>query len=439
MCCGADGRGRRRSHRRQYLPSTTKTQGQPGERSTARRLTDCPGSRRPATLWRVNLLALVQKLLLVAARLLPGALRAEEMTVYFFDVGQGDAALVVSPVGKTVLIDGGPPSAGPALGARLKKILNAPVDLVVLSHPHLDHLGGLAEAIRSMGARMFMEPNFNHPSPAYEKLLDTLKERNVKLMIGEGGRNIGLGGGANLKLLLPSEPYIQGSRSDVNSNSIIARLSWENVSFLFTGDAERPTEQRLLGLGEDLRATVLKVAHHGSRHTTSSDFLAKVKPEAAVISCGAGNDYGHPTREAMDRLEDAKARIYRTDLDGEIVVKTDGRRIRVTTSKQGVPAPEGREVAAGAKEPAREPQPAAAKEPVRRAEPAVAREPVRTTPAAESKPVASGDIVGSSRSDVFHVATCRNAKKIKPDNLVSFRSREDAIAKGKRPAKDCNP
>lgn len=373
----------------------------------------------------MNLLRLVPKLLLAIVLLLSGAARAEELTVYFFDVGQGDAALIVSPAGKTVLIDGGPPSAGPALGARLKKIVDAPIDLVLLSHAHLDHLGGLAQAIRAVGARMFMEPNFSHPSPAYDALLDTLKERNVRLMIGEAGRNIGLGGGAILKLLHPSEPYIQGSRSDANSNSIVARLTWQEVSFLFTGDAERDTERRLLERNEELRSTVLKVAHHGSRHSTMTEFLDRVRPQLAVISAGAGNDYGHPTRQAMDRIEAVNARIYRTDLDGEIVVKSDGVKVEVSTSKKGVPGPEKKRKVASS---------SSRKQARQSLAPAAAGKTAKATQA-----VTANALVGSSRSGVFHLASCHNARKIKPDNLVTYEDRDAALAAGKRPAKDCNP
>ncbi|MFN7133738.1 MAG: ComEC/Rec2 family competence protein, partial [Myxococcales bacterium] len=289
-----------------------------------------------------------------------------------------------------------------------------------------DHLGGLAEAVRAVGARMFMEPNYNHPSSAYEQLLDTLKERKVELKIGEGGRNIGLGGGANLRLLWPSEPYIKGSRSDANSNSIIARLTYDQTAILFTGDAERPTEERLLSLKEDLRSNVLKVAHHGSRHTTSDDFLDKVRPEIAVISCGAGNDYGHPTREAMDRLESARAKLYRTDLDGEIVVRSDGRKVRVSTAKGGVSEPETAPVSAT----------------VGPAAPVTAKGSPgggKTTRTAAVVNRGAGAFVGSSRSDVFHREGCSGANKIKAENLVSYKDRNDAVAAGKRPAKDCNP
>ncbi|HZI07004.1 MAG TPA: ComEC/Rec2 family competence protein, partial [Archangium sp.] len=256
------------------------------------------------------------------------------LTVYFFDVGQGDAALIVSPTGKTVLIDGGPPEADEALVPRLRQLVQGPIDLVVLTHPHLDHLGGLVKILQAVGARRFMDPGFDHPSESYRKLLDVVGQKVGQVMTPtpnpsspETLLTVGLGEGVTLTLLWPRTPrdaFLANTRSDVNANSIVAKLTYGKTAFLFTGDAEPETESFLLTRPIDFTSTVLKVAHHGGKHSSTAPFLAAVKPQAAVISCGTGNDYGHPTPEALQRLGDVGARVFRTDLQGEVLAVSNG-------------------------------------------------------------------------------------------------------------------
>jgi competence protein ComEC len=266
--------------------------------------------------------------LATAARAAPASLRVD-----FVDVGQGDAALVTSPAGKTVLIDGGPAHHAPALTAFLAAHVHGPLDLILLSHRHEDHLGGLPAVVRQTGARLFLDAPVAHAGPDYAVLMHELEARGIPARQATRGRRIDLGGGAVITLLGPPEPPISGSRSDVNANSVVARLTFGAVSILFTGDAEAPTEAWLLGAGEDLRADVLKVAHHGSRYASGARFLRAVRPRVAVISAGAGNEYGHPAPITLARLGRLGAAVYRTDLDGDVTVETDGAAIRVRTAR----------------------------------------------------------------------------------------------------------
>jgi len=255
------------------------------------------------------------------------------LRIDFLDVGQGDAALVTSPTGKTVLIDGGPPDAADALVARLSR-LGRPLDLILLSHRHLDHLGGLPRVVREVGTRMFLDAPFPHPSPAYARLLDALAERGVEVKDASRGRAIDLGGGATLTLLGPPEPPLSRTRSDVNANSVVARLQFGATSVLFLGDAEADTERWLLDEQADrLPSRVIKVAHHGSRHSSTVRFVDAVKAEIAVVSASARNSYGHPAAETLERWERAGARVYRTDRDGDVTVTTDGEGVTVTTAR----------------------------------------------------------------------------------------------------------
>jgi len=253
------------------------------------------------------------------------------LRVELLDVGQGDAVLVTSPSGKRVLLDGGPREASHALVARVCPPGSGPLDLILLTHRHADHLGGLTAVVRSCGARLFMDAGFVHASPAYATLIKAVAAQQIPVRQAERGRQIDLGGGATLTLLTPPDPVIARSRSDVNSNSVVVRLVYDQVSVLFAADAEATTEKWLLGTGVDLRATALKVAHHGSAHSSTARFLQAVRPEVAVISVGAGNRYGHPAPATLRRLANVGARIYRTDKHGVITLETDGVTMEVRT------------------------------------------------------------------------------------------------------------
>lgn len=369
----------------------------------------------------------LRPLALLLVLLLAPAAWAGELKVYFLDVGQGDSELIVSPTGKTVLIDAGPPDCGPKLHQRLMELLKAPLDLVILTHPHVDHLGGMEQALTARGAKVFMDSGFVHASPQYSALLEYLKGSDIKVLNATQGRNIDLGGGAVLTLLGPPQPFLSGTRSDPNANSVVARLTYGKRHLLFSGDAEEPTEQMLLREG-DLQSDVLKVPHHGSRHSSTPPFLAAVKPSIAIFEVGAHNDYGHPTNEALARYQGLGARIYRTDLDGEIRLSTDGDRISVTTEKHGDP---DARLAAG--------EPRAGHDRRSAAHRTASLEPRPERDTSEMKPVELRGYVSSKRSKVFHKLGCAGGEKIKVENRVSYGSRDEAVAAGLEPAKDCNP
>lgn len=350
---------------------------------------------------------------------------SKPLTVHFFDVGQGDAALIISPTGKTVLIDAGPPESGSKLARRLRELVQGPVDLAILTHPHLDHLGGMRKAIEAVGARRLMDPGFDHPSEAYRDLLDFVGQHVGQVMTPtpnprapETLLTVGLGEGATLTILWPrhpQEPFLKRTRSDANSNSIVAKLTYGKTAFLFTGDAEPDTEATLLRKDLDLSSTVLKVGHHGGKHSSTRAFLAAVRPKAAVISCGAGNEYGHPTREVLRRLGTVGARVFRTDQDGEVVATSDGSHVTVKARK-GAPASFAGEVRPGP----------------------VALGPIlpESGKAGASKQRGTR-YIGLKGSKVFHRADCSTLQRAKSQR-IEYPSRE-AASKERRPAEDCDP
>lgn len=365
--------------------------------------------------------------------LLTAPVQAAELSITFAAIGQGDAALVISPTGKTVLIDGGPPEGTEHLLSVLQRRKITAIDLIILTHPHLDHLGGLSQVIRSMPVRMFLDSGFPSTSPPYMTLLRTLSERGVAVKNASLGRNIDLGDGATLTLLGPPSPFLASTRSDVNANSVVARLSWKGRTALFTGDAEPEAEKAMIERNASqpalLQAELLKVAHHGGRYSSTESFLRAVSPRVAVISCGVDNDYGHPTADAMNRIQAVGAKLYRTDLQGDVTVSSrDGQPWQVTT-EPSEPVVKASSHGAGTTKPLSP----------------VAARPTQLAPGSPAQSVAAAQgpaserFVASANSNLFHKPGCPAAARISPANLMNFASRAAAMQSGRQPAGDCHP
>ncbi len=182
--------------------------------------------------------------------------------------------------------------------------------------------------LRTLGANGFADSGQTYPGHAYHDALDVARERRIPLWEPRGGDVWKTDDGVTFRFYGPTSPYITGSRSDINSNSLVFRLEYGRFRMLFTGDAGAETEQRLLERHDDLRADVLKVGHHGSAYGTTQAFLAAVAPSVAIISVGRDNLFGHPAPSTIDALRARGVAIYRTDRDGAVTVMTDGTEYR---------------------------------------------------------------------------------------------------------------
>jgi competence protein ComEC len=251
------------------------------------------------------------------------------LQVDVISVGQGDAILVSSPTGKHLLIDGGEAEAAPAVLAVLRQQGACPLDMILLTHRHADHLGGLKKVVEECGARLFMDSGYPHDSSIYARLLDALEKHHIQLRQAESGRQIELGGGAVLTLLGPPQPFIDKAVDIVNANSVVSRLEMGKTSVLFAGDAEAQAENRLLGAGGALRSTVLKVGHHGSRTSSTKAFLQAVSPRLAVVSNAPG-DAKHPHPETLERLK--AVQVLQTAQEGTIHLDLDGETVSFRTA-----------------------------------------------------------------------------------------------------------
>ncbi len=290
-----------------------------------------------------------------------------ELTIRILDVGpiNGDSILISSPAGKTVLIDAGDTTKGKAVVEGLKRNNVQQLDYFIATHPHPDHIGGSAEVFKavkvlnvidngqspSVAPQATPTPKQKQPAPKptpgrrstkstsltqfYDDYKAAVSSSGARYETAKPGLKLDLGGGALLTILAPSEPMFTKDKmstggNEPNANSIVARLDYGSFSMLLAGDAEEQTEHRLLTKDLDLQTRVLKVSHHGSKYASSKDFLDRVKPEVAIVSCGAWNRYGHPSQAVLDRLKAANVKLYRTDLQGEITITTRGKNDEMT-------------------------------------------------------------------------------------------------------------
>jgi competence protein ComEC len=264
--------------------------------------------------------------------MLPGVLSDEaagsgDLRVYFLDVGQGDSSLILFR-DTVILIDAGDVDMGDRVVSDLRKLGADHIDLLVLTHPHSDHIGGMQSVLAAFPVGEVLDTGLPHTSPVYEHFLETVREQGIRYVVAEPGLTREPDPSLSLIVLSPpaERPY-----ENLNENSIVLKFSYGTIRFLFTGDAGVEAEQALLRKGYSVEAQVLKVAHHGSSDATSPAFLSRVRPEVAVISLGRDNPYGHPHAEALDALQAAGPSVYRTDRDGTVLIRSDGTSYSVTT------------------------------------------------------------------------------------------------------------
>ena len=250
-----------------------------------------------------------------------------KLSVYFLDVGQGDSTLFVID-GKTILIDAGETGMGDRVVRDLQALGITRIDLLVVTHPHSDHIGGMPEVLAAFPVGQVLDAGLPHPSPGYEHFLETIDRKNIPYRVAIQGQTIEVD--PALRVFVLSPPAHRTS-DDLNTNSLVLRISYGTIDFLMTGDLGGEGEDALIRSGYPLEAEVLKIGHHGSSSSTSPALLRQVSPETGVLFAGVDNPYGHPHRETLALLKERGVTLYRTDRDGTVVVRTDGLSYSVKT------------------------------------------------------------------------------------------------------------
>ncbi len=261
----------------------------------------------------------------------PTALPTERYTsglvVHFIDVGQADASLVLCD-GHSMLIDGGNAADSNLIAAYLKKQNISTLDYAICTHAHEDHVGGLSGALSVVSVNTVLAPKTEDDTRAYQNFKQKVLEQGLTIQHPSAGDGFTLGS-SKVQIVGP----VDENTDDLNNTSIVMKLAYGSTSFLFAGDAEKDEENDIIKAGYDLSADVIKVGHHGSNTSTGYVWLREIMPKYAVISVGKNNRYGHPNEKTLSRLSDADVKLYRTDLQGDIIAVSDGNNITFTTSR----------------------------------------------------------------------------------------------------------
>ena len=281
---------------------------------------------------------------------------------------------------------------------------------MVGTHAHEDHIGGLPGAFNYTTADLTLCPTANYDSDAFSDFKKYADKNGGGITIPSVGDTYTLGSSVITILGV-------NDGSDTNNTSIVLKITYGNTAYIFTGDAERETEQAILSRGADLSATVLKVGHHGSDTSTIYPFLREIMPEYAIISVGEGNSYGHPTDNTLSRLRDADVTVYRTDLNGDIYLTSDGQSVSITTDKS------------------------ASQEDIMTPGGIVVTPPPATQEVIQNDAPSTGtDYIVNTNTGKFHHTYCSSVKKMKESNKMYYTgTRDDLISQGYDPCGNCHP
>lgn len=253
------------------------------------------------------------------------------LRVIFLDIGQGDAILIQTPDKQNILVDGGPDKGIIYKLDKYISITDRSIDLMIATHADMDHITGLAEVLRRFPVKQVLDNGLSGESPAYYEWHNSIQRENISKSTVDAPQTILLEDDLSFQFLWPDQDLVEESSADSNFASVVVKLIYNNISFLLTGDATIETEEILIQNDNDLAADVLKAGHHGSKYSSSIEFLQKIKPEYGVISAGKDNKFGHPTLRVLKNLSTVGAQILRTDKIGDIIFTTNGEKLNIKT------------------------------------------------------------------------------------------------------------
>ncbi len=345
------------------------------------------------------------------------------LSVYFLNVGQGDAEFLVLPNGQTMLIDAGTADSGQAVVSYIQGLGYGRIDYLIATHPHEDHIGGMPAVFATFDVGQVWAPEAYHDTQAFESFLDAVEAEGLTINAAVAGSRIFDANGCTIDILSPASG---ASYDDLNDWSAVLKVTYGVNSWLFTGDASA-TVLESLGIGH---VDMLKVPHHGSDTGTTPELLNQLTPVAAVIEVGSGNDYGHPTQETVGELVAANVQIWRTDLDGTVLSVSDGTAMANSSADTGASAPAPSEQTEAAVASRQEEAQAAQAAAEAQAQAAAAAQQAQAVQAADP---ASQVVYITNTGEKYHRDGCRYLKSRIETTLGA------AVAQGYEPCKVCNP
>lgn len=322
-----------------------------------------------------------------------------KLIAHFIDVGQGDSTLLESN-GEFVLIDAGERDYGGRVVDYIESRGCSELKYIIATHPDSDHVGGLKTVIETIDAENFITCETDKSTSTWLNVLKAVDEYDLNYIDAVAGETYSFGD-ASFTVLAP----LSKSYDSYNNYSVVIKAEYGDIRFLLTGDAEKESEQEMLRAGEDLSADVLKCGHHGSSTSTTDAFLSAVHPAFAIISCGANNDYGHPHKETVAKLNSRGVAYYRTDISGTIIAATDGKGLSILSHAGGQ----------------------------------VEAATVSKDDLTNRRSSATFPYIGNKSSMVFHRYDCGGVKTMNDKNKIYFDTREKALEKGYTPCSQCNP
>lgn len=323
------------------------------------------------------------------------------LTVSFIDIGQGDSILLQCN-NESMLIDAGENDKGDTVVNYLESHNATKLKYAVGTHPHSDHIGGMDTVLKNIQTDTLICPKVTYNTKTWKDVETEAKSQNTKIEYANAGESYTLGD-ATFTIISPKENHIY---SECNNYSVVIKAEYGKNSFLFTGDAEKLVEDEILESNYDIKADVLKVGHHGSSTGTSEEFLNKVSPKYAVISCGVNNEHGHPHKETLEKLKERNIKTYRTDLDGTVIAQSDGKEISFSTEKNSSNN---------------------------------IKTETYTTKGNKGTTESKEKFIGNKNSKKFHKPSCDSVNAMSDKNKVYFDNRKDALYEGYTPCKNCNP
>lgn len=327
---------------------------------------------------------------------------SEDMVVHFIDVGQGDSIFIELPNSETMLIDAGEIGQGDLVSTYIFSQGYDTIDHVVATHTHSDHIGGMPEVLDTFNIGTFYMTENTSTSSIFEQTLNKVNESGADICYVMAGDIIIDNGKLLCEVVAPKAI----DNDEINNNSIVIKLTYGETKFLFTGDAEKSEEA---GIWTNIKCDVLKVGHHGSDSSTTPNFLKKVEPKYAVISCGLGNAYGHPSDDVLKRLYDRNIDVFRTDLQGTIVFASDGKNISVD------------------------------KKPSEYTPVITTTTAITTVQVQEERQNGDNTYVLNTNTKKIHYENCSSVYQIKDKNKAYTDDYDSAIAQGYKPCGRCNP